>query len=96
MLVIYILKSEASVCATVHRYFLAACDKCRHTGHAHQQADSHTSMDPACRHPVWLPHSSLGFQPPVGRRSYHNKPPSHRGSVCDATSHNHAKHDCGW
>jgi len=22
---------------------------------------------------VWLPHSSLGFQRPVGRRSYHNK-----------------------
>jgi len=31
-------------------------------------------MDSAWRHLVWLPHSSLGFQRPVGRRSYHNKP----------------------
>jgi len=44
-----------------------------HTGHAHQQAASHASTDSAWRHPVWLPHSSLGFQRPVGRRSYHNK-----------------------
>jgi len=31
---IYILKSEASVCATVCRYFPAPCDKRKHTGHA--------------------------------------------------------------
>jgi len=31
---IYILKSEASVCATVRRYFPAHCDKREHTGHA--------------------------------------------------------------
>jgi len=23
---------------------------------------------------MWLPHGSLGFQRPVGRHSYHNKP----------------------
>jgi len=32
-----------------------------------QQTASHASTDSACRHPVWLPHSSLGFQRPVGR-----------------------------
>jgi len=55
------------------RYFLAPCDKRKHTGHTHQQAASHASTDSACRHPVWLSHNSLGFQRPVGRRSYHNK-----------------------
>jgi len=30
---------------------------------------------------VWLPHSSLSFQRPVGRRSYHNKPRL-TGEVC--------------
>jgi len=43
------------------------------TAYAHQQAASQASTDSACRHPVWLPHSSLGFQRPVGRRSYHKK-----------------------
>ena len=55
------------------RYFLVSCDKRKHTSHAHQQAASHASTDSAWRHPVWLPHSSLGFQRPAGRRSYHNK-----------------------
>jgi len=58
------------------RYFLAPCDNRKHIGHAHQQAANHASTDSAWRHPVWLPHSSLGFQRPVGRRSYHNKPVS--------------------
>ena len=53
-------------------YFLAPCDKRKHTGHAHQQAASQASTDSAWRHPVWLPHSRVGFQRPVGRRSYHN------------------------
>ena len=35
-----------------------------------QQAASHASTDTAWRHPVWLPHSSLGFQRPVGRRMH--------------------------
>ena len=51
-------------------YFLSPCDKRKHTDHAHQQAASQASTDSAWRHPVWLPHSSLGFQRPVGRRSY--------------------------
>jgi len=38
-------------------------------------------MDSTWRHPVWLPHSDLGFQRPVGRRSYHNKPRL-TGEVC--------------
>ena len=38
-------------------------------------------MDSACRHPVWLPHSNLGFQRPVGHRSYRNKPRL-TGEVC--------------
>ena len=59
---------------SVSCYFLAPCDKRKHTAHAHQQAASQASMDSAWRHPMWLPHSSLGFQRPVGRRSYHNKP----------------------
>jgi len=81
---IYIQKSEASVLLSVslyhgqhavrdRRYFLASCDKRKHTGHAHQQAASQASTDSAWRHPVWLPYSSVGFQRPVGRRSYHNK-----------------------
>ena len=57
-----------------HRYFLVPCNKRKHTGHAHQQAASQATTDSACRHPVWLPHSSLGFQRPVRRRSYHSKP----------------------
>ena len=56
------------------RYFLAPCDKHKHTGHAQQQAGSQASMDSAWRHPAWLLHISLGFQCPVGRRSYRNKP----------------------
>ena len=63
------------------RYLLAPYDKRKHTGHAQQQAASHASTDSAWRHPVWLPHSSLGFQPPVGRRSYHDKP-CLTGEVC--------------
>jgi len=63
------------------RYFLAPCDKCKHTAHAHQQAASQASTDFAWRHPVWLPHSSLGFQRHVCRRSYHNKPRL-TGEVC--------------
>jgi len=55
------------------RYILAPCDKHQRTGHAQQQAASHASTDCAWRHPVWLPHSGLGFQRPVGRRSCHNK-----------------------
>jgi len=53
---------------------LAPCDKRKHTAYAHQQATSQASTDSAWTHPVWLPHSTLGFQRPVGRRSYHNKP----------------------
>jgi len=81
-------------CLSVPCYFLSPCDKRKHTVHANQQAASQASMDSACRHPVWLPHSSLGFQRPVGHRSYHNKP---RLSITqtDATSHNRVKHDCG-
>jgi len=45
VLTIYILKSEASVCATVRRYFLVPCDKHKHTGHAQQQAASQASTD---------------------------------------------------
>ena len=63
------------------RYFLAPCDKRKHTVYAHQQAASQVSTDSAWRHPVWLPHSSLRFQRPVGRRSYHNKPRL-TGEVC--------------
>jgi len=48
-------------------YFLAPCDKCKHTAHAHQQAASQASTDSTCRHTVWLLHSSLGFQRPAGR-----------------------------
>ena len=81
---IYILKSEASVRLSVclchgqhavgdRRCFLSPCDKRKHTGHAHQQAASPASIDSAWRYPLWLPHSSLGLQRPVGRRSYHNK-----------------------
>ena len=66
------------------RYFLAPCDMRKHT---HQQAARHASTDSAWRHPVWLSHSNIGFQRPVGRRSYHNKP--------RLTRHNRAKHDCG-
>ena len=33
-------------------------------------AASQASTDSAWRHPMWLPHSSLSFQHPVGRRSY--------------------------
>jgi len=58
----------------MRRYFLVPCDKHKHIGHAQQQAASQASMDSAYRQPVWLPHSSLGFQRPVGCRSYHNKP----------------------
>jgi len=47
-------------------YFLAPCNKHKHTGHAHQQAASQASTDSAWRHSVWLPHSSCGFQRPVG------------------------------
>jgi len=57
-----------------HCYFLAPCDKRKHTGHAHQQAASQATTDSACRHHVWLPHSSLSFQRPVCRHSYHSKP----------------------
>jgi len=81
MHVIYILKSEASACATMCRYFLAPCDEHKHTGHAQQQAASQASTDSACGHPVWLPHSSVGFQHPVGHRSYNNKPRL-TGEVC--------------
>jgi len=55
-------------------YFLAPCDNRKHTAHAHQQAASQASTDSAWRHPVWLPHSSLGLQRPVGRRSYRLTP----------------------
>jgi len=47
------------------RYCLAPCDKHKHTGHAHQQAATQASTDSAWRYPVWLAHSSLGFQCPV-------------------------------
>jgi len=60
---------SASVCA-MSCYFLAPGDKRQHTAHAHQQAASQASMDSAWTHPVWLPHSTLGFQRPVGRSSY--------------------------
>ena len=81
MHVIYILKSEASVCAAVRRYLQAPCDEHKHTGHAQQQAASQANTDSACGHPVWLPHSSVGFQHPAGHRSYHNKPRL-TGEVC--------------
>jgi len=55
-------------------YFLAPCDKRKHTVRAHQQAASQVSTDSTWRHPLWLPHSSLGFQRPVGRRSYRLMP----------------------
>jgi len=55
-------------------YFLAPCDKCKHTAHGHQQAASQASTDSAWRHSVWLPHSSLGFQRPAGRRNYRLTP----------------------
>jgi len=54
-------------------YFLEPCDKRKNTAHAYQQAASQASTDSAWRHPVWLPHSSLGFQCHVRRRSYQNK-----------------------
>ena len=44
--------------------FLAPCDKRKHSA----------NTDSAWRHPVWLLHSSLGFQRPVGRRSYRLTP----------------------
>jgi len=47
-----------------HRYFLAPCDKHKHTGHAQRQPASQASTDSAWRHLVWLPHSSLGFDTP--------------------------------
>jgi len=72
----YYKKSEASVRLSEPRYFLAPCDKRKHTGHAHQQAGSQASTDSAWRHPVWLPHSSLDL------RSI---------TQTDATSHNRAK-----
>jgi len=78
---ICILKSEAFVCAMVCRYFLVPCDKRKHTGHAQQQARTQASTDSACRHPVWLTHSSLGFQHPVGHRSFNSKPHL-TGEVC--------------
>jgi len=56
-----------SVCLC-HCYFLAPCDKHKHTAHTHQQAASQASTDSAWRQPVWLPRSSLGFQRPVGLR----------------------------
>jgi len=34
-------------------YFLAPCDKRKHTAHAHQQAANQASTDSAWRHPVW-------------------------------------------
>jgi len=49
---IYILKSEASVCATVRPYFPAPCDKRKHTGRTQQQAASHASTVSVWRHPV--------------------------------------------
>jgi len=55
-------------------YFLVPCDKRKHTAHAHQQAASQARTDSAWRHPVWLTHSSLSFQRPVGRRSYRLTP----------------------
>jgi len=61
---IYILESEASVCATVRRYFPAPYDKREHTGHGQQQAASQASTDSACRHPVWLPHMQSRFPAP--------------------------------
>ena len=63
-------------------YFLAPFDKRKHTGHAHQQAASHASTDSAWRHPAWLPHSSLGFQRPVGRRSYRLTPQATIAQSC--------------
>ena len=50
-------------------YFVAPCDKRKHTAHNHQQAASQASTDSACRHPVWLPHSSLGFQRPIATQT---------------------------
>ena len=40
----------------------------------YQQASSQARTDSAWRQPVWLLHSSLGFQCPVGRRSYRLTP----------------------
>jgi len=67
-------------------YFLASCEKRKHTAHTRQQAASQASTDSAWRHPVWLPHSSLDFR--------------RRTRMCsitqtDATSHNREKRDCG-
>ena len=55
-------------------YLLAPCNNRKHTAHGHHQAASQASTDFAWRHSVWLPHSSLGFQRPVGRRSYRLTP----------------------
>jgi len=55
-------------------YFLAPCDKRKHTAHAHQQAASQASIHSAWRHPVWLLHSSLGLEHPVGCRSHRLTP----------------------
>jgi len=62
-------------------YFLAPSDKHKHTAHAHQQAASQASSDSTWRHPVWLPHSSPGFQRPVGRSSYRLMPQSRSAIV---------------
>jgi len=44
---------------------------------------------------VWLPHSSLGFHRPVGRRSYHNKPRL-TGEVCvESAGISLSKYDIG-
>jgi len=70
MKIIYGTNNRKSVCLSVPCYFLAPCNKRKHTAHPHQQAANHASTDSACRHPVWLPHSSLGFQCHAGRRNY--------------------------
>jgi len=66
--------SVPTVCLCHAILSIVPCDKHEHTAHAHQQAASQASTDSARRHHVWLPHSSLGFQRPAGRRSYRLTP----------------------
>ena len=69
---IYIMKIRSvCLCHGQHaigdcRYFLAPCDKRKHTGHAQQQPPARPAQIPL-GDTVWLSHSSLGFQRPVGR-----------------------------
>ena len=75
-------------------YFLAPCDKHKHTAHTHQQAASQVSTDSTWRRPVWLPHSSLRFQCPVGRRSYRLTPQLHKTRLWLENRYNNVHQQC--